>query len=251
MTALEIKGLRKQFGGVLATDDVSLTVESRELLSLIGPNGAGKTTLLKQITGAISPDRGRVLLHGEDVTRISTHLRARKGLIMTHQIVRPFRDLTLLENVMAVVAHDLFSNPLRALMSRPGPDDRARALTLIERVGIADVADKRADEVPLGFLKRLQIARALAAQPQVLMLDEPLAGLNHGEAERIADLITQLNQEGLTIVLIEHNLGEVLRISHRLAVLNNGALLAEGEPQAVMQRADVRAAYLGTKSEAA
>ncbi len=251
MTALQIHHLRKSFGGVHAIKDVSLTLMDNELLALIGPNGAGKTTLIKLVTGALRPDAGRVILNGQEVTARSADRRARMGLVMTHQIVRPFRNMTIKENVVAAATSRYFHNPLSALVGRPTRDEEARAVALLERVGIAAAADQLASQVPLGFLKRLQIARALAVGPNILMLDEPLAGLNQGEAQRIADLIVELRQGGLTILLIEHNLGEVLRISERLAVLDNGALLAEGDPQQVMQRNDVRAAYLGSMVERA
>lgn len=233
------------FGGVQAVREVSLSVQAGELLGLIGPNGAGKTTFLRLLTGILAPDCGAIRFQDRDITRAPIHRRARLGMAMTHQIVRPFREMSLIENVMIAAVPEITANPWRALVHVRRDRARARALGLLERLGIADAADRPAHTLPLGYLKRMQVARALAFEPRLLLLDEPLAGLNYTEATRLADLIVQLNREGRTVVLVEHNIAEVVRIASRLAVLHNGALLAEGLPAAVMARADVRAAYLG------
>lgn len=246
MTMLAAEGLAISFGGVRAVAGVSLEVAEGELVGLIGPNGAGKTTLLRLMTGILSLDAGRVRFEGRDVTRMPIHRRAQLGFVLTHQIVRPFREMTLLENVMTASAQDVTIRPWRALASTDTRAARERALHLLERLGIADAADKSARSVPLGYLKRMQVARALALQPRLMLLDEPLAGLNYTEATRLADLIAELNAGGITIVLVEHNLGEVTRIAQRLLVLHNGSMLAEGDPRAVMARQDVRDAYLGS-----
>ena len=239
------EGLAIAFGGVRAVSGVSLKVERGELVGLIGPNGAGKTTLLRLLTGVLVPDAGRVAFEGRDVTRLPIHRRAQLGFVLTHQIVRPFRDMTLAENVMVAAAPEVTRRPWTALARVDARAARERALALLERLGIADAADKPARSVPLGYLKRMQVARALALRPRLLMLDEPLAGLNYTEAARLADLIVALNADGITVVLVEHNLGEVTRIARRLLVLHYGAILAEGVPREVMARADVRDAYLG------
>ena len=233
------------FGGVQAVREVSLSVQAGELLGLIGPNGAGKTTFLRLLTGILAPDCGAIRFQDRDITRAPIHRRARLGMAMTHQIVRPFREMSLIENVMIAAVPEITANPWRALVHVRRDRARARARGLLERLGIADAADRPAHTLPLGYLKRMQVARALAFEPRLLLLDEPLAGLNYTEATRLADLIVQLNREGRTVVLVEHNIAEVVRIASRLAVLHNGALLAEGLPAAVMARADVRAAYLG------
>jgi len=250
MTLLEGRNLSIAFGGVHAVEKVSLDVAKGELLGLIGPNGAGKTTLLRLLTGILPPDTGHVLFEGRDITRMPIHRRAQLGFALTHQIVRPFREMTLAENVMMAAAGEVTVRPWKALVAVNARRERERALGLLERFGIADAADKLARNVPLGYLKRMQAARALALNPRLLMLDEPLAGLNQAEAARFADLIVDLNASGITIVLVEHNLGEVTRIARRLLVLHNGALLAEGEPRTVMSRADVRDAYLGAEAHA-
>ena len=250
MKLLEGQGLSIAFGGVGAVVDVTIRVAQGELLGLIGPNGAGKTTLLRLLTGILEADAGAVYFDGRDVTHLPIHRRAQLGFALTHQIVRPFRDMSLLENVMMAAALELTLRPWRAITSVATGPARARALALLTRLGIDDAAHKLARNVPLGCLKRMQVARALALNPRLLMLDEPLAGLNYTEAAHFADLIADLNAEGITIVLVEHNLGEVTRISRRLLVLHNGAVLAEGAPRDVMARQDVRDAYLGTDAHA-
>jgi branched-chain amino acid transport system ATP-binding protein len=246
MMMLEGESLSIAFGGVRAVAGVSLAVAPGELVGLIGPNGAGKTTLLRLLTGVLMPDAGSVRFEGRDVTRMPIHRRAQRGFALTHQIVRPFRDMTLLENVMVAAALEVTVHPWRALLTVDARAARERSMALLERLGIADAAEKSARSVPLGYLKRMQVARALALRPRLLMLDEPLAGLNYTEAARFADLIVELNAGGVTIVLVEHNLGEVTRISQRLVVLHNGAVLAQGAPGPVMERRDVREAYLGS-----
>jgi branched-chain amino acid transport system ATP-binding protein len=242
---LEARGVTISFGGVKAVQDVALTVSKGELLGLIGPNGAGKTTFLRLLTGILRPHKGQILLGDVDVTHRSVDRRARAGLAVTHQIVRPFRSMTAVENVMLAAGHRLTGSPLRAFLHVSRASAEMRAMELLERVGIADVAKRLAGALPLGQLKRLEVARALALDPQLLLLDEPLAGLNQSEASRLSDAITELNRDGITIVLVEHRLVEVLRIVDRLAVLDKGRLLAVGAPAAMMRRADVRAAYLG------
>ncbi|MDE5445752.1 ATP-binding cassette domain-containing protein [Bradyrhizobium sp. CSA207] len=251
MTAiLEARGVTISFGGIKAVQDVALTVSKGELLGLIGPNGAGKTTFLRLLTGILRPHEGQILLGDVDVTHRSVDRRARAGLAVTHQIVRPFRAMTAVENVMLAAGHGFTRSPLRAFLHVSRVAAERRAMQLLERVGIADVARRLAGTLPLGQLKRLEVARALALDPQLLLLDEPLAGLNQNEASRLSDVITELNRDGITIVLVEHRLVEVLRIVDRLAMLDKGRLLAVGAPTAVMQRADVRAAYLGGADDA-
>lgn len=245
MTFLRVDKASMVFGGVRALDDVTMNMAKGELLGLIGPNGAGKTTLLRVLTGILQPTTGRVYFKDTDITHLPTYTRAQKGIVLTHQIVRPFRDMTLLENVMLAAEPALIASPLQSLVHVDGSKARARAQALLQRLGIEDAADKQAAILPLGYLKRMQVARALASNPELLLLDEPLAGLNYSEAARMADTISALNGEGYTILLVEHNLGEVTRIAQRILVLNNGAVLATGEPSKVMRRADVRSAYLG------
>jgi branched-chain amino acid transport system ATP-binding protein len=245
MSFLRVDNVSMIFGGVSALNRVSMTMEKGELLGLIGPNGAGKTTFLRTLTGVLRPTSGRVYFKDRDITRMPVYARAQHGIVLTHQIVRPFRDMTLIENVMLASEPALIASPLRSVIRSDQGDALQRATALLKRLGIEDAADKKASILPLGYLKRMQVARALASNPELLLLDEPLAGLNYTEAARMADTIAEINSEGRTILLVEHNLGEVMRIARRVLVLNNGAVLATGEPDEVMRRPDVRAAYLG------
>tara|TARA_R110002110_G_scaffold83635_12_gene217133 strand:- start:822 stop:1589 length:768 start_codon:yes stop_codon:yes gene_type:complete len=246
--ALSVDNVAVRFGGVTALDDVSFEVRNGELLGLIGPNGAGKTTMLRSITGVVTPQQGQVQIAGRDVTAEPVHRRIRLGLALSQQLVRPFRGMNVLDNVVLAAGAAKTATPFTALTNRSRAAEIQRALEMLALVGIADQAEAEPANLPLGFLKRLEVARALALQPKVLLLDEPLAGLNHSEAAAMADTIRDLNAAGQTIVLIEHNLGEVMRICHRLVVLDNGRKIGEGLPKAVMSDPTVRAAYLGEGS---
>lgn len=247
---LEARDLSIRFGGMAAVGGVGFTVARGEFVGLVGPNGAGKTTLLRLLCGVLTPDSGQVVFEGRDLTRASLHRRAQLGCVLTHQIVRPFRAMSLLDNVTLAAGHALTRSPWRALCRVDSADARKAACRHLEAVGIADAADRPAALVPLGYLKRLQVAMALALEPRLLMLDEPLAGLNYVEAARFADLLVRLNADGLTLLLVEHNLGEVLRVASRLLVLDAGLLLADGSPADVMARPEVRMAYLGAAGAA-
>jgi branched-chain amino acid transport system ATP-binding protein len=242
---LDVKDVSVHFGGVRALQAVSFQVFENELLSLIGPNGAGKTTMLRAIIGAVSSPNARIQLDGRELSPMPTHRRAQLGLALTHQIVRPFKSMTLLDNVALAAGHRRIRRVLRSMVSVNRDPERQRAAALLELVGIADHAGQTVAGQPLGVLKRLEVARALALEPRLLMLDEPLAGLNHVEAQRLADTLMQINARGLAVVMIEHNLGEVLRISHRLVVLDNGLKIADGLPDEVIRMNNVRAAYVG------
>ncbi|MGO1117789.1 ABC transporter ATP-binding protein [Rhodovibrionaceae bacterium A322] len=246
---LDVKGVSVAFGGVQALSDVSFSLNDGELLGLMGPNGAGKTTCMRSITGVVTPDQGSVSLKGQDISGLPVQDRVRLGLGLSQQIVRPFRSLSVLDNVTFAAGAAKTLNPWKALFHRDRQAEKDKALELLALVGIADAAEAEPSKLPLGYLKRLEMARALALSPQLLLLDEPLAGLNHKEAEKLADTILSLNKGGLSIILIEHNLGEVLRICSRLVVLDNGRNLAEGDPQQVMKDPLVRAAYLGEEVE--
>jgi len=242
---LAIESVTVRFGGLLAIDGVSFEVREGELLGLIGPNGAGKTTMLRAITGVVRPTQGQVLLQGERLNDLAIDQRIRRGLALSQQLVRPLRTITLQENVAMAAAQAKTVRPLRALFQVSDAQELDLAHRELERVGIAQLAAQKPATQPLGVLKRLELARALALKPRLLLLDEPLAGLNSKEAHGLADTIAEINRQGVTIVLIEHNLGEVMRICQRLVVLDNGRKIAEGEPQAVMAEPVVRSAYLG------
>ncbi|MGD9182079.1 MAG: ABC transporter ATP-binding protein [Desulfobacterales bacterium] len=246
---LDVRNVSVRFGGVVALDDVSFKVNKGEFLCLIGPNGAGKTTMMRAVTGVIKPQAARVLLTGKDISNLPTHKRARLGLALTHQIVRPFRSMTVLDNVALTAGHRRIRRIFRSMISVDRSAERKRARKYLKLVGIDDVSQKGVVGQPLGVTKRLEVARALALEPQVLLLDEPLAGLNNIEAARLADTVSDINRQGITVVMIEHNLGEVLRVGQRLVVLDNGRKIADGQPMDVMRNPTVRAAYVGKERQ--
>ena len=250
MSVLAVDGLGIAFGGVRAVDGVSFAVAPGTVFSIIGPNGAGKTTLFNLISGLYRADRGTVRLLGEDVTGLSPHLLARRGLSRTFQNLQVFFRMSALENVM--VGRHLAErvDPLADLLATPGSRrasraSRAKALELLARVGLAERADDLAANLPYGALKRLEIARALAAEPKVLLLDEPAAGCNAVETEEIDELIKTVAGDGVAVVLVEHDMKLVMRISDRIHVLDHGETLAEGTAEEVRANPGVVAAYLG------
>jgi len=243
--ALALYDLAIRFGGVAAVDHVSFSISEGDFVGLIGPNGDGKTTLIRLISGILAPDSGRVDLLGADVTRRSTATRVRRGLALTHQVVRPFRTMSALDNIVLAAGHRRTVDPLRALLQTDRQPERERAESILRQVGLAGVESKLAGSLPLGQLKRLEIARALALDPTIVLLDEPLAGLNNAEAAEQIDMIGAVNASGVTILLVEHNLEEVIRACRRLIVLANGRVIGDGLPRDVMRQDDVGAAYLG------
>jgi branched-chain amino acid transport system ATP-binding protein len=253
MTAvLAAGGIVVRFGGVVAIDGVSFEVQPGELLGLIGPNGAGKTTMLRAIIGIVRPAAGSVTLEGRRIDSLTIDARIRAGLALSQQLVRPFREIDVRDNVAFAAGAAKTRTPLQAITHVDRGAERELALHALARVGIApELASQSPRTQPLGVLKRLEMARALALKPKVLLLDEPLAGLNSREARALADTIADINRQGMTIVLIEHNLGEVMRICARLVVLDNGRKIADGAPEATMNDPVVRAAYLGGEIDAA
>ena len=242
---LEVSDVTVRFGGVVAVDGASLTIKAGELIGFVGPNGAGKTTLMKVITGIVRPNEGQVLLGGKDLAGLAVNQRIRAGLALAQQIVQPLKAMTLLENVALACGAEKTRNPFTAMVSFDRSAENKRALELLSRVGLRDAANLEPTKLPLGYLKRLEVARALALNPQLLLLDEPLAGLNQSEASELADLIKSLNADGLTILLIEHNLREVMRICPQVYVQDQGRPLAFGPTEEIMSRPDVIQAYMG------
>lgn len=243
--ALVLDDVAIRFGGVQAVDGVSLAIDQGDFVGLIGPNGAGKTTLIRIIAGLLRPDRGRVRFSDIDVTGDATAARVRRGLALTHQIVRPFREMTVLDNVVLGAGYRHTSNPLRAMLHVNRRREKERAAHILGQVGLAGTESKLAGSLPLGQMKRLEVARALAVDPRVILLDEPLAGLNHTEASKQVETIGKVHAQGITVVLIEHNLEEVMRICRRLIVLNNGRVIGDGKPREVMADPVVHDAYVG------
>lgn len=248
---IEVRNLSVQFGGLTAVSDLSFDVAQGAIKAVIGPNGAGKTTLFNVISGVQLPTQGQVLLAGEDVTRLPAHLRVRRGLARTFQNLQVFSSMTVLENVVVGMHVRLTAGLASAFLRLPAgrreeAAARARGRALLERLGLGAKADARAASLSFGDLKIVEIARALASEPRVLLLDEPTAGLPAAEASRVAEVIRAINAEGVTVLLVEHNMRVVMSLSHDILVLNFGRRIAEGEPAHVRGHPEVIAAYLGT-----
>ncbi len=253
MPLLEARALGKTFGGVVALKDLSLALYEGDLLGLIGPNGAGKTTAFNLLTGVLRKGSGEIRLEGEEISRLGPEQRAKRGMSRTFQNIRLFDELTVLQNVMAG-AHARHGSGLAAtLFGSPGfraaeRGIRERANTVLERTGLTEHAARRADALSYGDRRRVEIARALAAEPRLLLLDEPAAGMTQAEKEALSLLIRRLNEEqGLTIVLVEHNVPMVAALCRRVVVLDKGELLAEGETAVVLADPQVVDVYLGRR----
>lgn len=236
---LEVQSLSRAFGGVQAVDEVSFALSPGEIVGLIGPNGAGKTTLVNLITGVVRPSAGVVRFQGRDVTRQRPWQAARSGLARTFQVVQPFPEMTVLENVAA--------GALFAGQASSRADAEAAAQSHLEFVGLAYEAHRPAAALPLPGRKRLELAKSLAMNPKVLLLDEVNAGLNTGEIEHALTLMRAIAKRGITILIIEHLMKVVLTLSQRILVLHHGRLISQGDPQTVIQDPVVVEAYLGTK----
>lgn len=255
MNLLSIEGLGISFGGLKAVNDVSFGVKPGEIVSVIGPNGAGKTTLFNMISGVYQPGSGKVMLNGEDVTAMSPHLLARRGMCRTFQNLQVFQSMTILENVVSGYHLQESGSVLADLLNLPTSRRRAKeaeagARDLLKRVGLERAAEREAGSLSYGSLKRLEIARAMALKPKVLLLDEPAAGCNAVETEEIDHLIAEIAASGVAILLVEHDMKMVMRISNHIVVLDHGEKIAEGDPASVSQNPAVIAAYLGAENAA-
>jgi branched-chain amino acid transport system ATP-binding protein len=249
---LEAAGLTKRFGGVVAVNAVDLGIPPGQAFGLIGPNGAGKTTLVNLISGHLHADAGTIRFGGTDVTGAPPNVLTARGIARTFQGVRLFKGLTVIENVLVGRHVRMRTDAVRRLWPRGAPDraDRDRARALLERVGLASRAEALAGELSYGDQRRLEIVRALASEPRLLLLDEPAAGMNPAETGRLRELIRALVGEGLTILLIEHDVRLVMGTCERIVVLSFGRKIAEGAPEEVQGSAVVREAYLGSEDVA-
>jgi branched-chain amino acid transport system ATP-binding protein len=232
---LTLERVTKRFGGLTAVRDVSFEVRAGDLLGIIGPNGAGKTTLFNVIAGYYGPDEGRVSFDGQDITGRSPHAVCRLGLTRTFQIVKPFGNLSVLDNVMIGALTRLDS--VR--------EARAAAAEVVARCGLAPHAHARAKALPVGLRKRLEVARALATRPRLLLLDEVMAGLNPSELGGMVELLRRLHADGITLIVIEHVMAAMMRLAQRIVVLHHGERIAEGTPEEITRDRRVIDAYLG------
>lgn len=236
MPLLDVADVTVRFGGNIALDSVALSVEEGSVTGLIGPNGAGKTTTFNVITGLQPVDSGRVSLAGADIGRLRPYRRARAGIARTFQRLESFGSMTVRENVLVAAE-------LRHEHGSPPPPTFASAL--LERLGLSDLADERADSLPTGRARLVEIARALATRPKLLLLDEPASGLSDSESDELATLLTELADGGLAILLVEHDVPLVMRVCHRIFVLDFGSILASGTASEIQQDTRVQEAYLG------
>jgi ABC-type branched-subunit amino acid transport system ATPase component len=248
---LRLEGVSRFFGGVQAVGGVSLSIEAGSIHGLIGPNGAGKTTALNLISGILRPDEGTISFRSRAISGLSAQRIARFGIRRTYQNIRLFGTLSCRENVLVGLHSRRRDSLLQRLYFAPSERraeewSRQQATALLDRVGIASRADVPAAQLPYGEQRRLEIARALAGAPELLLLDEPTAGMNPAEAHEIARLIRSIAAEGTAVLLVEHNLELVMGISHTITVLNFGRVIASGLPEAVRSDEDVIAAYIGT-----
>ena len=234
---LAVAGVTKRFGGLVAVNDVSFTVAPREVVAVIGPNGAGKTTLFNLLTGQLRPTGGQISFRGLPIDGLGPHQRARRGMSRTFQITRPLTSMTALENVM--VGAFLHNRRLWVAQSL--------AMRILEDVGLADRAGRAAGELSLGEQRRLEVARALALQPEIILLDEVMAGLNQSEVAVTIEMFRRLHRGGLTFLVIEHNLKVVRALSQRVVVLDHGVQIGEGSPEEILNAPAVVEAYLGKR----
>jgi branched-chain amino acid transport system ATP-binding protein len=239
-SVLETRGLGRRFGGLQAVSDVSFSVPKGQVLGVIGPNGAGKSTFINLVTGHIKPTSGRVLIEGKDLTGARPWQVAHAGVARTFQIVKPFRGMSVRENVAVGVLYGPDSTSLMSHALR-------RADEVLEEVGLAGLGDRSPSELSVADARRLEFAKALAVNPRLLLLDEVMAGLRHNEIEPSLELIHRLKERGLTIVVVEHVMRAILAISDNVLVLHQGKVLTTGEPRAVLSDPRVIEAYLGQR----
>ena len=248
MTLLDVRALSKEFGGLRALDGVNFTAEGGEILGIIGPNGAGKTTLFNLISGIYPSSGGEINFYGKSILRLKPHQVSRLGIGRTFQIVRPFQNLDVETNVLVAFGHRFYPSLWKSTGPFRQPEILKDVQALMERAGLQTYAKQLAKNLPLGFKKRLEIARALALKPRLLLLDEPSAGLRFEESAQVMELIRQVRDQGIGVLLIEHNMHVVMDLCKRIVVLDHGSKIAEGSPEEIRSNSLVIQAYLGKEA---
>jgi len=249
-TLLQLQDVNKHFDGLMAIAGVSFQLKPGEILSLIGPNGAGKTTILNLISGIYPPTSGKISLYDENIKELKPYQIANKRVARTFQSVQIFRQMTVMENVLLGLHHRMRSGFVKGMLHFPVERREEQAATTqaretLEQLGIAHLADRRADSLSLKQQRCLEIARSVVSRPCLLLLDEPAAGLNIRETEEMAEIIQGLQQYGLSILLVEHDMNLVMSVAHRIIVLHHGMKIAEGSPEEIQKNPEVIKAYLG------
>ena len=247
---MRVENLKMYFGGLKAIDGLDLVINEGETLGIIGPNGAGKTTLFNAICGVYKPTGGKVIFKGREVQGQPAYVMARKGIARTFQISKPLADLTILDNVVAAAGVHEYTGMRSYFRKSHTPEVIAKAEAVLEETGLTEMRNKKASDVSLGYLRRLEIARVLVTDPELIMLDEPCAGLSNFAINEVTELILKLKERKKSIVLIEHNLPITMKVCDRIMVLSYGKKIAEGPPEVVKHDKQVIEAYLGEEDEA-
>jgi ABC-type branched-subunit amino acid transport system ATPase component len=242
---LKIDKLTKKFGGLIALHDVSFNVEKNQITGLIGPNGAGKTTLFNTLSGVYKADSGDIMFKGENIINLPSHKIADIGIARTFQIARPFLDLTVTENVLVGLGEKNYQGILKPFKLSKNAVNIKKVHDIIKMVGIEEFNKHKASDLSLGYKRRLGIARALALEPEILMLDEPLAGLGKDVSKKMLDLVQKLKEDNMTIIIIEHDMEAIMSVCDKIIVLNQGEKIAEGKPIEIQNNKEVIEAYLG------
>ncbi|MSQ48794.1 MAG: ABC transporter ATP-binding protein [Betaproteobacteria bacterium] len=238
-TLLEIKGVSKHFGGFAALSDVSIAVARGERFGLIGPNGSGKTTLINCVSGSLRNDAGSIVFDGRDVSRLPAYMRTRCGIARSFQIPRPFASMSVLENLAVPLEYVVHRRSLHTA------DTRGEAMEILKDIGLADKADTLASSLSQVELRKMELARAMAAHPRLLISDEAMAGLSSNEVSEVLEILFKLNGTGITVIMIEHIMQAVMKFSQRVVCLDAGRIICEGSPAEIVANADVQRAYLG------